>query len=277
MNRIQKFVLNHVVWMDWLLPAIMTLSATFLSYDPSKLKDGSHWRYTVEFIIPCLGWVLGASVLIYILVKIIEATGKPKLNKIQNELNQAEYRNKLISEQVRNLFDGYLYNLANKLSFGKLSENNERISLYIHDNNNTFIPCGRYSANPKYRSPSRTSYPDNEGCISKGWEHDWHFDDQFPCPENQRGKYIDYCLNKYGIPRNTCRDINMKSRSFAALSIKNNGNSFAVLVLESTKADRFSEDEVKSILKEQNDFLAETIRQLRDFIPKPSNASIRGL
>lgn len=263
--------------MDWLLPAIMTLSATFLSYDPSKLKDGSHWRYTVEFIIPYLGWVLGISVLIYALVKIIEATAKPKLNKIQNELNEIKYHNKLVSEQVRNLFDGYLYNLANKLSFGESSENNERISLYIHDNNNTFIPCGRYSANPKYRSPSRTSYPDNEGCISKGWENGWHFDNAFPYPEVERGDYIDYCLNTYGIQRNTCKKINMKSRSFAALSIKNNGDSFAVLVLESTKVDRFSEDEIKNILKEQNDFLAEMIRQLRDFIPKPSNASTRGL
>ncbi len=279
MNKLQKIVLNNVIWLDWLLPALMTLSGVFLGYDISKLKldEDSHLLYISKFVVSNLGWVLSASIIVYVFIKVIEATARPKLKKIENELEEYRTKHKIISEQVRNLFDGYLYNLANRLEFGKESDNNERISLYIHDQNNTFIPCGRYSANPQYRKPSRTSYPDNEGCIARGWENGWHFDNKFPCPNSKKSKYGDYCSQKYNIPKNTTRDVKMKSRVYAVLSIKNNGDPFGVLVVESTKEDRFIEDQIKPILQGQNDFLAETIRQLRDYIPTPDTAKSRGL
>ncbi len=277
-NGFQRFILKHVIWLDWLLPAIMTLSGTFLNYDTTKLSSDKNALLAViaEYLIPYLGWILGLSVLLYILVKVTEATAKPYCRKIEKELQDYEAQTNIISEQVRNLFDGYLYNLANRLYFGKF-ENNERISLYIHDSNNTFIPCGRFSQNPKYRNPSRTSYPDDEGCIAKGWEHGWFFDNNFPCPEAEQSNYRDRCLHEFNIPRNTTRAVNMKSRLYAVLTIKNNGDLFGVLVVESTQGDRFSEEQIKPILLDQNDFLAETIRQLKDFIPKPSNAATRGL
>jgi hypothetical protein len=278
-NKLQKIILNHVTWLDWLLPALMTISAVFLGYDTNKLgiAPDSHTKYVVDFFVSNLGWVLGISVICYVIVKIIEATARPKFRKLESELADYRSRYSVVSEQVRNLFDGYLYNLANRLEFGEASENNERISLYIHDSNNTFIPCGRYSANPKYRLPSRTAYPDNEGCISKGWENGWYFDNSFPCPENEAGNYRDHCLHNFEVARNTTRAMKMKSRLYAVLCIRNNGDLFGVLVVESTTPDRFSEEEIKPILEGQNDFLAEMIRQLGSFIPKPRNAADRGL
>lgn len=278
-NKIQKLVLNHVRWLDWLLPAMMTLSAVFLGYDTQKLDmpPETHTKYVIDFIVSYLGWVLATSVLIYVLVKFIEVTAKPKFRELQSELENYQSKYDVVSDQVRNLFDGYLYNLANRLDFGKSSENNERISLYIHDKNNNFIPCGRYSANPKYRQPTRTSYPDNEGCIAKGWENGWYFDDNLPCPNAKLRDYIDHCLHTFQIPRNTTRAMKMKSRLYAVMSINNNGDIFGVIVVESTKENRFSEQEIKPLLEEQNDFLAETIKQLRIFIPKPSTAADRGL
>lgn len=221
-------------------------------------------------------WILLLSTLALAYVLFIEAKSKPRIDRLVKELADAQEKNSIITERVRDLFDGYLYNLANKLGFGTQSSNCERVTLYIHDQDNNFIQCGRYSANPKYRSISRTSYPDGEGCIAKGWEEDWHFDAKFPCPTADKSSYINYCLANYKIPRNTTRGINMKSRMYAVSSIKKNGKPSAVIVVESEKANRFEEPVIKEVLTAQNEFLSHAIEELRSYIPKPSTAKSMG-
>ncbi len=277
MNRFQKFIFKHAIWLDWLLPALMTISGAFIGYDIHKLEIGSHYFYIAEFIVPQLGWVLIGSIVFYILIKITEAIAKPRLQKMENELKDFKAKDSIISEQVENLFDGYLYNLAGLLKFGEGEQDCERISLYIHDNDKTFIPCGRYSANPKYKKRTRSSYPDHEGCIAKGWENGWHFDDKFPCPNTEKATYIDYCLKEYDIQRNTTRKINMQSRVFAVLRIKNDADPLVIIVVESIENTRFIENDIKKILQDQNVFLVHTINNLKDYIPRPSIAKEGGI
>ena len=66
----------------------------------------------------------------------------------------------------------------------------ERVTLYIHNGGNLFIPFGRYSPNTKYAKSGRPTYPDNIGCISKGWENGWHFENNFPNEEDSYLKKI---------------------------------------------------------------------------------------
>lgn len=260
MNKVlrfaEKFILNHL-WIGWILFGCIAIDQVF-----------SNICVSIIFII------------LFCIVKIIEDKAKPRLKKMESELEKCQTQIDLMPELVRDLFDGYLYNLASdKLGFGKCCINNERISLYIHDSDtNAFTLCGRYSANPDYGSRGRVSYPDSKGCIAKGWQNGWYFDDQFPCPETKYKDYVNYCSKHYGIQKGICRALKMKSRVFAVLRIENKGDFIAVIVLESTEPKRFLKDQqVKLILKKQNDFLAETIHNFESFIPKPSNIKTKGL
>ena len=145
-----------------------------------------------------------------------------EIDKLTNEVESLKTQNELIVENVKNVFDNYLQNvkdvfdnylqnvkdvfdnylhrLSLKLEFGKNNHNNERATIYLHDSVSHFIPFGRFSANPKYCKKGRTQYPDNEGCIAKGWENSWHFD-------NNLGKgddtYKRNNLKKYHIDNKT--------------------------------------------------------------------------
>ncbi|MCB9983725.1 MAG: hypothetical protein H6861_08675 [Rhodospirillales bacterium] len=278
-NKFNKWVLKHSIWMQVSLPALIGVSGSFLDYSPEHLKNDHPLRYALlnDWILPSLLWVLIVSIVLYIALLIVEQSAKPKIEKLLNELSEANDKSRVISENVSELFDGYLYRLATKLGFGTQTANCERITLYIHDKNGSFIQCGRYSANPQYRGVNRTNYPDTEGCIAKGWENGWHFDASFPCPDTDKAGYIDYCLNEYSVPRNTTRRIKMKSRLYAVSCVKKNEESFAVIVVESLEMDRFSEDILKVALEEQSDYLGHIVCVLRNYIPEPNAAESLGL
>ncbi len=279
MKHLSRFIINNQWWIDPILTAIIAFSSAFLDFDPSHLTAEHPVQHALlsKWILPTLPWVLFITVALLVLGKFFDYKSKPEMHKLESENQRLYGENQIINEQVRNLFDGYLYNLASRLEFGTQKENCERISLYVHDGNKTFVPCGRFSANPAYRQPRRTAYPDTEGCIAQGWQNGWHFDDKLPCPVNQKSNYVDYVLNEYRVPRNTTRAINMKSRLFAVMAVTNRSESVAVLVLESTDAKRFMETEVKSLLEQQNEFLGQMVRDLDRYIPRPSIAKKGGV
>jgi hypothetical protein len=279
-NIVIDWILRHKIWVKVLAPTLMSLCSIYRNYDATFLEEKHHpiQRYLLSnWVIPTLPWVLALSIIIYITVLIIEVRSQPRIDKLTKKLTEATEKNNIISERLRDFFDGYLYNLASKLGFGSQGANCERITLYIHDQGNNFIQCGRYSANPKFRGVNRTRYPDNEGCIAKGWENGWHFDSELPCPVNNLSNYIDYCLREYNVPRNTTRRIKMKSRLYAVSCIEKNGISLAVIVVESETENRFQSDKIRELLSAQNEFLGHAIGELRDYIPKPSTAMSAGL
>lgn len=278
-NKFDRWILRHSIWMQVALPSLMAISAALLNFDPSSLQDNYPILHLVliELFLPYALWIFFVSTIFYCLILFIQQKAKPKLHTLMQELSDATDKSRIISENVSELFDGYLYKLAAKLGFGSQSTNCERITLYVHDKDKSFIQCGRYSANPKYKGVSRATYPDTEGCITKGWENGWHFDSSFPCPEEDRGGYIDYCLSEYAIPRNTTKKIKMKSRLYAISCVKKNEEPFAVIVVESLRMDRFSEDTLKQALEEQSDYLGHIVCVLRDYIPEPSTAKSVGL
>lgn len=278
-NRFNRWVLKHSIWMQVAFPTLIGVSASFLDFDPDYMKEDHPIRHALlsEGVLPFLPWVLIVSVVAHIWVLIIQQRAKPKLSKLMKELSELTDKSRIISENVSELFDGYLFRLATKLGFGSQSINCERITLYIHDKDRSFIQCGRYSANPQFGGVNRATYPDSEGCIAKGWQNGWHFDTSFPDPEDDRGGYIDYCLNKYSVPRNTTKKIKMKSRLYAVSCVKKNEDPFAVIVVESLGVDRFSEDVLRATLEEQSDYLGHIVCVLRDFIPEPNTAKSVGL
>ncbi len=173
-------------------------------------------------------------------------TKKTREEQLQNE----KKKNEVISDNIKNLFDGYLYQLSNTLGFGNKKEYTERITLYIHDGINKFIPFGRFSQNPEFRKHGRPEYPDDQGCIAKSWQNGWCFDNDFSTEEDQLfTKHKD----EYKIPKETSRKFKMKSRLYAAgrINTQDSGNPLAILLVESTEKDRYDEDEIKKKIEDQ--------------------------
>lgn len=277
-NKINNLIFRHS-WITTVASVLMSLSGFALGRDVSYLQETHSHLFILlnDYIIPYSWILLILSCLVFIYSSFIEYKNKPKINDLQSRLVKSEEKNKIISERLRDLFDGYLYNLSGILGFGSKDQNNERITLFIYDNNSSLIPFSRYSANPNYKKINRTSCPDNEGCIGKAWENNWHFDANFPCPENNSKEYESYTQKKYSIKKGDCKKLSMHSRLYAAHRIENNGNHLGVIVVEAASNDRFKEAFLKEILNNQNDFLSQIIKELNDYIPRPKTASSRGL
>jgi hypothetical protein len=70
----------------------------------------------------------------------------------------------------------------------------------------------------------------------------------------------------------------MPSRLYAVLGINGvSGNPVAVMVVESTDPNRWDEALLKAVMKEQEEYLAELVMRLKEYIPDPSGASEKGL
>lgn len=278
-NKFYNWVQNQSFWLKIILPLIMTVSGIFLNYDISFIQnDHPHlFVFFHDYVLPQMLYILIFSTIFYTYTLFVENKNQPTIIELKEKLNAAEDKNKFISERLKDLFDGYLYNLAFKLEFGKRGINCERITLFIHDGNKSLTPFSRYSANPKYGKINRTIYPDHEGCIAKAWENGWHFDASFPCPKKDNKKYLDYNLNTYSIQKSTSKQLSMTSRIYAAHRIEISGNPLAIIVVESETENRFEEKFVKDTLKSQNEFLSQIIKELYEYIPRPNTASSRGL
>lgn len=179
-----------------------------------------------------------------------------------------------IGNNIIVLFDGLLLNLSKKLAFQQ--DDQARISIYVHKNSKgCFIPCGRYSPNPELKKTGRTSYPDSQGCIAKGWQAGWHFDNNF---SEDEGEHRSRCKNEYKIPINVHEKLKMKSKVYAVKRLDDATNApLAVIVIESINENRFDANQLQADLNTVVHDFAQTIRTLRQHIPSPSDAAERGL
>jgi hypothetical protein len=180
-----------------------------------------------------------------------------------------------VAENIHALFEAVLLSLANKLEVDE--RGTERVSIYVHRlETNTFVPCGRFSHNPILKAKGRTSFPDDQGCIAKAWEEDWHFCVDFPDP-SRTGPYVDYLLHTYGIPRDVGRSLKMKPKLIAAKRISLNGSGVAIIVFESTDQGKFTEEQLKGRLAAASVEYAQMIKSIQKYIPNPSRAAEVGL
>lgn len=275
MKRIWNFLLDKAqrTVSPW-LSLLILISGPFVAYDFSAAAQRNPaWRGLFDF----LG--AGALLTLFLIAGAIQAIVSFGLSR--RDPTMQEYKEKIIEYEgqlsevgnnIRNVFDGLLFNLAKKIDISPV----DRISIYIHDNENqVFIPCGRYSQNAVLARPGRTYYPENEGCISKGWENGWHFDNSFPITNGKRRQYesANYGLDEWVVAR-----MRMQSNLYAVLRLDNSmGEYLAVLVVESTSADRFDEADLREKLDGAKQDFARMIGVLRAHIPNPLRAQESGL
>ena len=223
----------------------------------------------------------GILVFIFLATAVITALLSWAVNKrqksfqeLQMEIERSRDQIDEIGNNIKFLFDGLLLNLSKRLDFKQGDQS--RISIYVHENSDgKFIPCGRYSPNPELRKPGRTSYPDSQGCIAKGWQNGWHFDNSFP---DTNSRHKNYCQSQYDIPANIHSSMKMRSCVYAALRLDNlAGNPLAVMVVESANADQFDANQLQASMESVASDFSQMISTLRQHIPSPSDAESRGL
>jgi hypothetical protein len=176
----------------------------------------------------------------------------------------------LIGANFRTFCDGLMADLCAKLSVSR--EEVTRASLYIHQGT-SFVLCGRYSPDPVLRQPGRPSYPDDQGCIASGWRNSWHFENDMGVSDEQ---YRTKSMERYNIDTETLKTIPMKSLFFAVKRIDDGRECVGLVVVESTRQDRFDEGTIKADLEKFEDDFSRIIGAFKDYAPSPSTAAAEG-
>ena len=268
-KNIFKFVDNYYFILNPVLIFLTTLTSALLKYQPSIEFIKEHpIRYDI------LSYFIGnyplfiIFVMLILFVTIIDNINRKTIKKLEKENENNIYIIEKITENIRGLFDGFLYKFAiKKANFTE----KERVSLYIYDDNeNKFILFGRYAINHKYTKSNRPFYIGNSGCISKSLEKKWHFDNQFP---SNTDDWLTYNQNNYNILKKEAKKMKMKSRLYAALRIDKDNQPLAIILVESEDKTKYTEKQIHKILLDQENYLVEIISALENYIPKPSNAN----
>lgn len=268
------FWLRHIA--PW-VSCVAVLSGSFLTYDFSKLQAHyPDWPGLFHLMDSgLLLWVFLVTAILTAVMTWLSAIRQKSLDSLTQQLRERQDAIDQISQNIKYVFDGLLLNLSKKLGFNR--NDKTRLSIYIHDpERKSFVLCGRFATNPLHRQPgNRTSYPDSQGCIGKGWLDGWHFDNTFPADVDG---HRDQCQKQYGIPNKTHNRMRMRSRLYATKRLEDSlSNAWGVLVIESLQEDRFEEATLKANLDDIADDFAELIRSLRPYIPNPNDATARGL
>lgn len=268
---IKLFFNKHHIWIAPLFTVLTTLFAALFTYSlPSDFATLHPARFQFfNFFISNAIWFFFISGIILIGDMIFDQMNRKTIEEYSKKIDENKIILDTISENIRELFNGFLYGLARNDTIKCTA--NERITLYIHNGGNSFIPFGRYSENVQYTSSGRSHYPDNEGCIAEGWIKGWHFENKLPT--SNLNTYYKKCEEKYKMPIETTKQLKMKSELFAVLRLTFDTKHIGVLVIESTQKTKYNEKQIKEFLDGQKEYLSKMIHTLEAYIPKPSNAN----
>ncbi|MER9642387.1 hypothetical protein [Mesorhizobium sp. M0239] len=262
----------------WVQPGasfVALISGTFLTFDFAQWeKANPAWAGPLEWISSLTVPIFLVSAALALGSGLIVTSRDGTIRRLRDKLAAQTGQIEEVGNVIVILFDGLLLNLANKLELEQGSQ--ARLSLYVHDSEGrSFIRCGRYSRNPVFLSPGRTSYPDHQGCIAEGWKKGWHFDNALPAQGAQRRAYN---LKTYAIPEAVTDSTRMKSTLYGVKRLDNlEGKAIAVLVVEAINADHFAEDALHATINGSINDYARVIHELRAYVPNPAKAAESGL
>lgn len=263
-------------WVRLVLSGILFVSGPLLALDFDKIaQEEAAWSGPLGYISNTgLLWTFLTAAALNAAIAVYYAFKEKTLSTLKQELNQTRDEMSEIGNTIQQLFNGMLYGLGQQLEIAQ--EDQIRITLYIHDRSTfSFIPCGRYSPNPRYQDPGRPSYPHDQGCIGKGWENGWHFDNAVP--ENGKPRRTHH-TKEYGMTPEIVDALTMKSCLYAAKRLHDAADvPVAVIVVEAIDSGRFEAENLRAILENIDRDYGRIVRTLRSYIPTPFNAAASGL
>ncbi len=257
--------LDLIGWSKIVMQSFSGLYGTLSAIDAAKILCGEHpaeiFFHWLLFSHPLRIFLFTQVLLLFI--AIAEKITIGSYTRLKRELKRKDAKLDVLYNNMKELFDGLLMSFANaELAFGTHEQNQERISLYLakKDKNNDIdylYPIGRYSSNPDFRSKRRSRYSINKGCIGEAYRNGYCYNGSIT-PEE--------CLNKYSYSEDEYKAMRMKSKTVAAISIKDKSDRvIGVLVAESQEISWLS-GTIKRKLEKQAKYYAEICMTLKDYI-----------
>ncbi len=110
---------------------ICLLTGSFLTYDFEEFKQvHPNWLEPISIIEGVLPFVFFVSASISLLLGMLHALLQPSIFNLKKKLKDLRRENEVIAETIKNVFDGYLFQLSRHLSFGANGNNCERVTIY---------------------------------------------------------------------------------------------------------------------------------------------------
>lgn len=194
-----------------------------------------------------------------------------RLTALSKELDEAKESVEILAQNAQSVCEGFLQDLARgPLDFGAQAQNNERVTLYVHDSERHFQPIARFSFNQSFMKRGRSRYPENQGCIGRAWEHGWCFE-ILPTDSDE----WEAACTEQGVPRTVAKALNMKSRLYCACAIQidSTPKPIAVIVIESTDPTRYTEEQLEAVLtNDRSSYVGRLIEMLRPYLGDLGNA-----
>lgn len=217
-----------------------------------------------------------AACILLIVIGIYEAIMSKTYTEVVNINKSYQEDRKQVNNLINRFRDLYPKALCEELNFSD-QKNDNRMTFFLYDKEkDNFLNFSRRSSNPAFLESSRQGlYSREKGCICKAWEKGFHFDNGFPNPDNIR-RYCDYTIKqKYNFLQKEVENLRMKSRLYCAWSIKDMDgvHDVAVIVIESTDPNKWTEEELKDFLRPRRDIMRQYIGIIEGITPKLSIAN----
>lgn len=259
-------------WLQPIFGTIVVLSGAFLTYDYKAAKARSPGISSLlDFVQSWIGAVFFSFAVSTLILSLLQSLIRPSLKSLQQRATDLQNQVDLVAENLRDVFDALMLEAAGRINVAQADQ--VRVSLYYHNGNGAFLLCGRYAPNPEHRKSGRAYYPDTQGCVSRGWQNGWIFDNDFG--DNRR--YRQKNRADYGIDTATLDRIRMQSKLFAVQRVEASGRPVGVLVVEALDPARFTEADLQQPMQECVNVHGPIVNAFRNFIPDPARARAKGL
>jgi len=117
---------------------------------------------------------------------------------------------------VTSLLDLFALTLAHGLSLGTQG----RASIFLTQaDGESCLLVGRFSDNPTYKRPSRSSYSLTQGCMGRAWTDSELEALDMPDTASTVTEWVNYQAKAYGMPKEEAKALPMKSRSYAGVRV----------------------------------------------------------
>ena len=205
------------------------------------------------------------SFIVYIFVQILNI--KDNIDKVKLNREVLNWR-----KEASLLLESHLYWFSKKMNFW--ADNNwfvNRISIYKKDNH-WFYCIGRHSDSIKFKNKSTKIYLD-KWILFEVWDkwNRWekgYFDNKVI--DNNRRNYRNYHKRKYWLTDNDLDKLHMKSLLYYWYRIEDDKwLPQSVILFESTKRDKFSNEDLDSIFKDNIPPLVHVLKFILPNITKP--------
>ena len=264
-----RWLQDHYLYILLILIPFLFAIAQFLISEEglaivSTVETRDDWkRYSLS--------AMGLLGCIYLIIIIVSCKHQQRLSVLSNQLADSQKSLESWEQDFETLITGYVFIIATKLEFGTRAQNTERITIYSHDEGKFFVPFGRFSPNTEYKKKGRDVYPDHQGCIAKAWQHGRYFCNDYPDHDADRSAYVNRVCRE-GYSRTEARNLAMKSRLFYGWRVLSSQDKspLAVVLIESTEVERWTEDQLNSFFEKEDSFLREIVTRVSSRLPKPS-------